>query len=130
MPLALSERPKSKEENLFFLTGFGKYSELKKLVEKKIDINCQQDESGNTALHIAIFMCNPSRPEFYNIIELLLANNADPYLKNKKGKTPFDCHKLKCEKIGIYFDWQILEIFTNYGYCLEYINDIFKPILS
>ncbi|MCY4447142.1 MAG: ankyrin repeat domain-containing protein [Rhodobacteraceae bacterium] len=57
---------------------------IKKLVEAGVDPN-SQNSYGNTPLHKIVRMsCNNSALDF------LIRSGADPYLENKKGKSPFD----------------------------------------
>ncbi len=62
------------------------------LVSKGIDIN-SRDEEGNTALHYPlnnVLIDKGYLPFSKGIVEILVDEGADPYIKNKTGKSPMD----------------------------------------
>lgn len=82
--------------------------------EKFLNINIQ-DNDGDTALHIAIFLSN------YNACRVLIKYNADIYIKDKWGQTPIHrlCFALENKNII-----KIIEI-INQKHCNEK-NNIFN----
>lgn len=67
---------------------------VKYLVENGAKLN-EQDHLGNTPLHYAVAadLCEGVKPEeIKGVIEFLLKRGADPYVKNKEGKSPMDVY--------------------------------------
>lgn len=59
-----------------------KLGKIQKLLEKKPNINFQEGQNNDTPLHIAV------RKQELEVIKLLIANEADINIKNKRDKTP------------------------------------------
>jgi len=59
------------------------YRVINFLLEKQIDVNIQ-DPHGETALHYVVVT------DEYSVIEELLKNGADIYIKNNENETPYD----------------------------------------
>ncbi len=64
-------------------------NEIRELIQKGCGVNVQNSE-GNTPLHLALTL-KYKKPEYKNkIIKLLLAEGANPKIKNNKGQTASD----------------------------------------
>ena len=101
---------------------------IKLLIRKGSKINCQ-DYKGNTEL-ILCFKSNSNNLIKYHIIELLLDNKADVYLKNIKGKNILDIvkRKISSDNSNIYsliFDYKNLK---NDHFCEFDIDFIYNCI--
>ncbi len=66
------------DNTLFKLIASNKINEFQKII-KFHDCN-QQDQDGDTPMHIAMFLCN------YEAIKILIDNNADLFIKDKWGQ--------------------------------------------
>jgi|JFJP01.1.fsa_nt_gi Ankyrin repeat len=77
-------------QKLIILLKTKHFEEAEKLSWKGIDASCV-DESGNSALHLAV------KFKQTNIVSTLLLCGADSYLKNKAGLTPLDLVKKDSE---------------------------------
>jgi ankyrin repeat protein/tetratricopeptide (TPR) repeat protein len=78
------DMPGYKQRSLFVsLSSSGKIDRVKLFLEKGANINFQ-DETGNTALHLAVL--NNKIP----VVKYLLKKQADRTIKNKAGETPED----------------------------------------
>ena len=82
-----------KKDNLiiFKLVANNDLKELKKIFSKKCDFINIQDNDGDTALHIAIFLSN------YEACKILINNGANLLIKDKWGQIPLHriCFTLK-----------------------------------
>ena len=73
------------------------------LLQNHADINARQTEDGNPCLHYACYF------GLTNMVKLLLAHNANPYLKNRHGVSAIQCATLKknyCHIVDILSLWQ------------------------
>ncbi|WCR53448.1 MAG: hypothetical protein PG981_000470 [Wolbachia endosymbiont of Ctenocephalides orientis wCori] len=71
-------------DTLFHYARTGNFKEVKRLVEKGVDVN-KQDALGGTPLHIAAEGTFVSHRE---IVGFLVKNGANPNLQNQEGETP------------------------------------------
>lgn len=76
---------------LFWATMQNDVALLKILFKHGIDIN-SKNKFGNYILSLAMYQCKS-----FEAIEFLLNNGANPYLKNKYGKTAFDNQPVFCK---------------------------------
>ncbi len=81
---------------LNYAAMFRNFSVVKLLIEKGADVNLPNSE-GNTTLHVSVITYTKLSPQeksldthTITIIQFLLANGADPKIKNKEGKLPAD----------------------------------------
>ena len=58
---------------------------IKPLIDAGADVNRKVGLTGNTALHEAVLLGNSGQ----TIVEILLAEGANPNRKNDKGQTPY-----------------------------------------
>ena len=65
---------------------------LKLLIMHGVELN-SKDKFGNPIIFKAMYKCKS-----FHIIEMMLDNGANPYLKNKHGKTVFDTEPVFCKK--------------------------------
>jgi len=74
---------------------------VKLLLDKGVEVNAKDDESGFTALHYAARFGNK------NVAELLIARGADINAKDKQGHTPL--------YVAVNHDYKVAELFINKG---------------
>jgi ankyrin repeat protein len=77
---------------LLVSVGFRMTEYIELLVSKGININ-SQDDDGNTALHYPLMKVLENKiflPRSKEIVKILVERGADPYVRNKEGKSPMD----------------------------------------
>lgn len=81
---------------------------LKKIILEKfdIDINSQNNETGNTALHRIAYDSDTIDTRVPEIIKILLVSGADQNIKNYAGQTPLfvAISEANSDAVGIFFD--------------------------
>jgi len=108
------DTPDSNNERPIHIATSNSFSDIVRgLIEKKVDINAT-DNFGNTAIIIA------TRHDDKEMLEILLDNNADYTIKNKKGQSALQIvQSLNLKKAA--------KVFSNYGINLpDYKNDYAK----
>lgn len=120
---------------IFKFIANNEHKQLINVIKSTTNINInEQDKDGDTALHIAVFLCN------INAIKILLNANANLLIKDKWGQTPLHriCFCLDNIKINILFNiihkfalkhkLNLLNIQDNYGNTVCHL--ILKHILQ
>ena len=82
-----NEAEKHRNQYLMHKVKKGDLETVEKLLSEGIDINAADRELGNTALFYAIINNDEK------MVELLMNNGANPYIKNIKGFNPHDAAK-------------------------------------
>ncbi len=107
-----------KSNAIFRLIANNNINELQYvLAHNNINLN-NQDEDGDTPLHIAVFLCN------YDACKLLIKSGSNIFIKDKWGQTPL--HRI-CFCIDENNIFQIIELFENCQYANSN-NSVFNVV--
>lgn len=102
----------TREEKLLEAAFLGKYKECQKLIEQKADVNfvgTRPPYQGWTPLYAAVQRCKVGNEDYINIINLLIAKNANPLYKcPDKNNWTYPIHNA-----AINFNTSIIAIFLN-----------------
>lgn len=103
-----------KSNVIFRLIANNNINELQHvLTHNNINLD-NQDEDGDTPLHIAVFLCN------YNACKLLIENGSNIFIKDKWGQTPL--HRI-CFCVDENDIFQIVELFEERQYANSNSNN-------